>query len=273
MLESDGKVVSQSDLRRAVMMHTEAMKYINKPMTPESLPAPHVPPRIMQEIDTLKLVEKNDVIEEYVNANYEAVPNNGQGNCQYMSVALQVKGSADKHMEARREVCDYIQNHQRELAPFSAIQEFSKCRSNGEWGNNVTLAAAAAIYKKLFVAIDPKTHLIYKVEPSLGGVYDGVLFLKFYSEKHYEAYRPHLAAKPHRYLDIDDMKLFYEDLSDNEKDTNERLNEIGRVLNFLITDASPPTKALIAYRGADGGILHFDRVKDKKISFRGPLRK
>ncbi|KAJ2008668.1 hypothetical protein GGI06_005268 [Coemansia sp. S85] len=76
----------------------------------------------------------------------------GDGNCLFRALADQTDGTPDTHLRHREAVCDYMECHPDEFAPFldescSFDQYTSNMRRNGVFGGNLELVAFARNYR------------------------------------------------------------------------------------------------------------------------------
>ena len=81
------------------------------------------------------------------------------GNCLFRSLSDQLYYDyGGNHDEVRREICDYLENHEDEFSIFLVLDEededaadfdsyVQSMREDGEWGGNLELVAAARLYR------------------------------------------------------------------------------------------------------------------------------
>ncbi|KAJ2856431.1 2-oxoglutarate dehydrogenase E1 component, partial [Coemansia asiatica] len=76
----------------------------------------------------------------------------GDGNCLFRALADQVDGAPDTHHTQRQAVCDYMERHSDEFAPFmdescTLSDYISNMRQTGVYGGNMELVAFARNYR------------------------------------------------------------------------------------------------------------------------------
>lgn len=75
----------------------------------------------------------------------------GDGNCQFRSLAHQLRGDADRHAEVRRDVVAQLKRCEDRYSAFIfglTYRDFvARMAMDGEWGDHVTLQAAVDCYK------------------------------------------------------------------------------------------------------------------------------
>ncbi|KAJ3672175.1 hypothetical protein LUZ60_006896 [Juncus effusus] len=160
----------------------------------QMVPIPHVP-RINGDIpsvdeattDHQRLIERlqlYDLIERKVQ---------GDGNCQFRALSDQFYRSSDHHKFVRQEVVNQLQSHRdvyEGYVPMAYSDYLEKLSQSGQWGDHVTLQAAADTYGvKIFVITSFKDtcyiEILPKVEKS-----KRVIFLSFWAEVHYNSIYP-----------------------------------------------------------------------------------
>ncbi|WMV52333.1 hypothetical protein MTR67_045718 [Solanum verrucosum] len=114
----------------------------------------------------------------------------GDGNCQFRSISDQIYGSCENHKLVREQVVKQLKFYGELYEGFAAMEEYDeylKRMSNcGEWGDNITLQAAADSYGvKIFVKdtdyieILPQSDCDHKSNK--------MIYLSFYAELHYNS--------------------------------------------------------------------------------------
>lgn len=117
----------------------------------------------------------------------------GDGNCQFRALSDQFYRSPEHHKFVRRQVVNQLKSH-RELyegyVPMGYGDYLRKMSKSGEWGDHVTLQAAADTYGVRILVITSfkdrcKIEILPKVQKS-----ERVIFLSFWSEVHYNSIYP-----------------------------------------------------------------------------------
>nr|WBN92625.1 OTU domain-containing [Passiflora edulis] len=161
----------------------------------QMVPVPHVPkvngellPSEDEQIsdhqrllDRLKLY---DLVEKKVQ---------GDGNCQFRSLSDQLYSSPDHHKFVRQRVIDQLkaQPHLYEgYVPRTYCDYLKKMSKSGEWGDHVTLQAAADSYGlRIFVMTSFKDTCYIEILP-LVQKSERVIYLSFWAEVHYNSIYP-----------------------------------------------------------------------------------
>ncbi|XP_042375839.1 OVARIAN TUMOR DOMAIN-containing deubiquitinating enzyme 9-like isoform X2 [Zingiber officinale] len=157
-------------------------------------PVPHIPkingdiPSVDEEIsdhqrllDRLKLY---DLVELKVQ---------GDGNCQFRALSDQFYRTPEHHKFVRDQVVDQLKSH-REVyegyVPMSFDEYLRKMCKSGEWGDHVTLQAAADSYGvKIFILTSFKDTCYIEILPSVEKS-KRVICLSFWAEVHYNSIYP-----------------------------------------------------------------------------------
>ena len=117
----------------------------------------------------------------------------GDGNCQFRSLSDQLFGTPDRHEEVRRMAISQLKNKSDLYKPYipEDYDEYvDKMSKDGEWGDHVTLQAAADIYgKRICVLSSYKTSFIIDIKPQKT-LHSRVLWLSFWAEVHYNSLYP-----------------------------------------------------------------------------------
>ncbi|KAL8140614.1 hypothetical protein V2J09_006635, partial [Rumex salicifolius] len=192
----DGDDYSRSlDLMDDVLLDGELGKRIN-----QLIPVPHVP-RINREIpsvdeatsDHQRLLDRlqvYDLVERKVQ---------GDGNCQFRSLSDQFYRTTAHHKFVRQQVVDQLtsnRDHYEGYVPMDYDEYLEKMSKGGEWGDHVSLQAAADSYGvKIFIITSFKDtcyiEILPKVEKS-----KRVIFLSFWAEVHYNSIYPRGESSP-----------------------------------------------------------------------------
>lgn len=123
----------------------------------------------------------------------------GDGNCQFASLSFQLFGTPFLHQMVRKMVCDQLEQKHEMYSPFvycegnvSNYQDYcNKMKKMKEWGDNITLQAAADKFqiKILVITSFIDQPLIELVPIDEGVVPKQIVILSYRSEVHYNAVR------------------------------------------------------------------------------------
>ncbi|KAL5569368.1 hypothetical protein UlMin_025943 [Ulmus minor] len=177
------------DIRDEFSLDGEVGRRLN-----EIVPVPHVPrtiekiPSVDEEIsDHERLLERlqlYDLVERKVL---------GDGNCQFRSLSDQLYRSADHHGVVREQIVQQLRNNPKmyeAYVPMAYADYLKKMSKNGEWGDHVTLQAAADKYGvKIFVITSFKDTCSIEILPHIQKS-NRVIFLSFWAEVHYNSIYP-----------------------------------------------------------------------------------
>ncbi|XP_048326324.1 OVARIAN TUMOR DOMAIN-containing deubiquitinating enzyme 9 isoform X2 [Ziziphus jujuba] len=158
------------------------------------VPAPHVPktnekiPTVDEELsDHERLLERLQL--------YEVVEHKvqGDGNCQFRALSDQLYRSPDYHGVVRELVVKQLKSYPEMYegyVPMAYVDYLKKISKNGEWGDHVTLQAAADSYGiKIFVITSFKDTCSIEILPHTQKS-KRVIFLSFWAEVHYNSIYP-----------------------------------------------------------------------------------
>ncbi|KAL9251007.1 OVARIAN TUMOR DOMAIN-containing deubiquitinating enzyme 9-like protein [Drosera capensis] len=158
------------------------------------IPVPHVP-RINGEIpsvneassDHQRLLDRlqvYDLVERKVQ---------GDGNCQFCALSDQFYRTPDHHKFTRRQVVNQLKSHREYYegyVPMEYDEYLKKMSKGGEWGDHVTLQAAADSYGlKIFVITSFKDTCYIEILPKVQRS-NRVILLSFWAEVHYNSIYP-----------------------------------------------------------------------------------
>ncbi|KAK4799389.1 hypothetical protein SAY86_024754 [Trapa natans] len=158
------------------------------------LPIPHVP-RINGDIPSTdeassdyerlsQRLQLYDLVERKVD---------GDGNCQFRALSDQLYQTPDRHESVRMEIVNQLSANSRVYegyVPMEYDEYLSKMSRNGEWGDHVTLQAAADAYGvKILVITSFKDTCYIEIVPS-NQKGEKVLLLSFWAEVHYNSIHP-----------------------------------------------------------------------------------
>ncbi|XP_059626812.1 OVARIAN TUMOR DOMAIN-containing deubiquitinating enzyme 12-like [Cornus florida] len=160
----------------------------------QMIPIPHVP-RINGEIPsvdeaTLDHQRLLDRLQVYQLIEFKVL---GDGNCQFRALSDQIYRSPEHHEFVRQQVVNQLKSSPEiyegyvPMAYGDYLKKMSKC---GEWGDHVTLQAAADSYGvKMFVLTSFKDTCYIEILPSVQRS-KRVIFLSFWAEVHYNSIYP-----------------------------------------------------------------------------------
>lgn len=117
----------------------------------------------------------------------------GDGNCQFRSLSDQIYRSTEHHKFVREQVVKQLKSH-RELyegyVPMAYDEYLKKMSKTGEWGDHVTLQAAADSYGvKMFVITSFKETCYIEILPQ-SQKSNRIITLSFWAEVHYNSIYP-----------------------------------------------------------------------------------
>ncbi|XP_006339296.1 OTU domain-containing protein DDB_G0284757-like [Solanum tuberosum] len=116
----------------------------------------------------------------------------GDGNCQFHSISDQIYGSCEHHKLVREQVVKQLKFYGELYEGFVAVEEYDeylKRMSNcGEWGDNVTLQAAADSYGvKIFVIFKDTDYIEILPQSDCNHKSNKMIYLSFCAELHYNS--------------------------------------------------------------------------------------
>ncbi|KAK3226544.1 hypothetical protein Dsin_006406 [Dipteronia sinensis] len=183
----DGEYDSYSlDLTDEYVLDGEVGKKLN-----EMIPIPHVP-RINGEIPSMD--EATSDHERLLNRlqlyGFHEVKVPGDGNCQFRALSDQLYGTPDHHKVLRRQVVNQLKSHREKYEGYVPMEygDYLKNMSKtGEWGDHVTLQAAADLSGvKIIVITSFKDTGYIEILPNVENS-KGVICLSFWAEVHYNS--------------------------------------------------------------------------------------
>ncbi|KHN00857.1 OTU domain-containing protein [Glycine soja] len=117
----------------------------------------------------------------------------GDGNCQFRSLSDQLYRSPDHHKFVRQQIVQQLKSYPDLYAgyvPMAYIDYLKNMSKSGEWGDHVTLQAAADWYGvKIFVITSFKDTCYIEILPQIQKS-GRVIFLSFWAEVHYNSIYP-----------------------------------------------------------------------------------
>ncbi|XVF23573.1 hypothetical protein REPUB_Repub13aG0050400 [Reevesia pubescens] len=117
----------------------------------------------------------------------------GDGNCQFRSLSDQLYRSQDHHRFVRQQVVSQLKSNPERYegyVPMAYGDYLKKMNKNGEWGDHLTLQAAADTYGvKIFVLTSFKDTFYIEILPHYQKS-ERIIFLSFWAEVHYNSIYP-----------------------------------------------------------------------------------
>ncbi|KAJ6806025.1 OTU domain-containing protein-like isoform X2 [Iris pallida] len=117
----------------------------------------------------------------------------GDGNCQFRALSDQFYRTPEHHEFVRQQVISQLKSHPEiyeGYVPMAYGDYLKKLSMSGEWGDHVTLQAAADFYGvKIFVITSFKDTCYIEILPNKQRS-ERVIFLSFWSEVHYNSIYP-----------------------------------------------------------------------------------
>ncbi|KAG8215479.1 hypothetical protein J3R82DRAFT_9110 [Butyriboletus roseoflavus] len=96
----------------------------------------------------------------------------GDGNCLFRALSDQLHGSPSYHLQLRKDICDWIENHSQRYEPFCederGLTAHLRCmREQGTYGGHLELSAFSHFARRNVKVIQPG--LVYVIEWDAGG--------------------------------------------------------------------------------------------------------
>ncbi|KAL8259663.1 hypothetical protein R6Q59_027616 [Mikania micrantha] len=160
----------------------------------EIIPVPHIP-KVNGDIPSIDEATSDHerLLERLQMYNFIESKVQGDGNCQFRALSDQFYRSQEHHIFVRQEVVNQLKSHPEMYEEYVTmsyndyLKDISKC---GEWGDHVTLQAAADCYAaKIFVLTSFKDTCSIEILPKLQKPKQ-VIFLSFWAEVHYNSIYP-----------------------------------------------------------------------------------
>lgn len=122
----------------------------------------------------------------------------GDGNCQFRALSDQLfRDEGENHDAVRAAVCDRLVRNPDDYAPYAAPLDFDeyvqKMSNAGEWGDHITLQAAADAYGvDINIITSYSEHGFIEITPKEGADVNSPrsLWLSFFAEVHYNSIVP-----------------------------------------------------------------------------------
>ncbi|XP_022753875.1 uncharacterized protein LOC111302202 [Durio zibethinus] len=160
----------------------------------QMVPVPHVP-RINGEIPSVDeaTLDHQRLLERLQVYNLVELKVEGDGNCQFRALSDQFYRTPEHHEFVRLQVVNQLKSCPdvyEGYVPMAYGDYLEKMSKNGEWGDHVTLQAAADSYGvKIFVITSFKDTCYMEILPKVQRS-KRVIFLSFWAEVHYNSIYP-----------------------------------------------------------------------------------
>ncbi|CAN6273944.1 unnamed protein product [Urochloa humidicola] len=158
------------------------------------VPVPHVP-KINGEIPSVdEATMDHERLTERLKL-YELTEHKvkGDGNCQFRALSDQLYQTPDHHEFVREQIIGQLKTNRDAYdgyVPMAYDDYLEKVARNGEWGDHVTLQAAADKYGvKIFVMTSFKDTCYIEIQPKVQKS-NKVVLLSFWAEVHYNSIHP-----------------------------------------------------------------------------------
>ncbi|KAI4986925.1 hypothetical protein ZWY2020_019555 [Hordeum vulgare] len=138
---------------------------------------------------------------------------NGDGNCQFRALSDQFYRTPEHHRFVRQQVVNQLESHPEIYAgyvPMDYRDYLKKMPKNGEWGDHVTLQAAADLYGvKIFILTSFRDTCYIEILPVVQKS-NRVICLSFWAEVHYNSIYPEgeLPVAENRKKSLSDQRSF-----------------------------------------------------------------
>ncbi|KAJ4778185.1 Cysteine proteinases superfamily protein [Rhynchospora pubera] len=160
----------------------------------QMVPIPHVP-RINGEIPSIDeaISDHQRLIDRLRLYDLVELKVEGDGNCQFRALSDQFYRSPEHHKFVRQQVINQLESNRdiyEGYVPMEYDDYLKKLSKTGEWGDHVTLQAAADSYGvKIFVITSFKDTCYIEILPNVQKS-KRVIFLSFWAEVHYNSIYP-----------------------------------------------------------------------------------
>ncbi|GLU11847.1 hypothetical protein SLE2022_285670 [Rubroshorea leprosula] len=177
------------DLTDECALDGEVGKMLN-----QMVPVPHVP-RINGEIPSVDVATSDHqrLLERLQLYNLVELKVQGDGNCQFRALSDQFYRTPEHHEFVRQQVVNQLKSCPEiyeGYVPMAYNDYLEKMSRSGEWGDHVTLQAAADSYGvKIFVITSFKDTCYIEILPNVPRS-KRVIFLSFWAEVHYNSIYP-----------------------------------------------------------------------------------
>ncbi|OMO67396.1 Ovarian tumor, otubain [Corchorus capsularis] len=160
----------------------------------QMVPVPHVP-KINGEIPSVDeaTLDHQRLLERLQVYNLVELKVEGDGNCQFRALSDQFYRTPEHHEFVRQQVVNQLKSYPdiyEGYVPMAYDDYLEKMSKSGEWGDHVTLQAAADTYGvKIFVITSFKDTCYIEILPNVQRS-KRVIFLSFWAEVHYNSIYP-----------------------------------------------------------------------------------
>ncbi|XVE76153.1 hypothetical protein DITRI_Ditri12bG0150700 [Diplodiscus trichospermus] len=157
----------------------------------QMIPIPHVP-RINGEIPSFDeaMSDHERLLNRLQLYGFVELKVEGDGNCQFRALSDQLYHTPDNHKYVRQQVVNQLKSHPETYegyVPMDYADYLKKMSKRGEWGDHVTLQAAADLYSvRIFVITSFKDTSYIEILPNFRKS-KGVIFVSFWAEVHYNS--------------------------------------------------------------------------------------
>ncbi|XP_010558165.1 PREDICTED: OTU domain-containing protein DDB_G0284757 isoform X2 [Tarenaya hassleriana] len=152
---------------------------------------PHVP-KINGEIpsDDEAVTDHERLLNRLKAYGFREVRVQGDGNCQFRALSDQLYNNPERHEQVRHEIVNQLESCRKSYegyVPMDYSEYLKKMSRSGEWGDHVTLQAAADTYRvRILVVTSYKDTCYIEILPTSRD-YKRSIFLSFWAEVHYNS--------------------------------------------------------------------------------------
>ncbi|XP_062155121.1 OVARIAN TUMOR DOMAIN-containing deubiquitinating enzyme 9-like [Alnus glutinosa] len=175
------KQIEEKELQRQSVVNLDG-HYVHVPKTNEQTPSAEEVISDYQRL--LERLELYDLEEKKVK---------GDGNCQFRSLSDQLNGDPKHHKLIRKQVVEQLKSQPelyKNYVPMSYDEYLKKMSNTGEWGDHVTLQAAADRFgSKILLITSFKDTCYIEILPYIQNS-EKVLLLNFWADIHYNPIYP-----------------------------------------------------------------------------------
>ncbi|XP_078154784.1 uncharacterized protein LOC144550682 [Carex rostrata] len=188
-LETTDCSIPPDDLEDDGELDGEVGKRLN-----DMVATPHVP-RINQQIPTFDeaMSDHERLLERLKLYDLKELKVQGDGNCQFRALSDQFYRMTEHHKFVREQVVNQLKSHPeiyKGYVPMGYDEYIKRMSKSGEWGDHVTLQAAADSYGvKIFVLTSFKDTCYIEILPVVQKS-TRIIFLSFWAEVHYNSIYP-----------------------------------------------------------------------------------
>ncbi|KAM3698357.1 hypothetical protein ACJW31_06G182700 [Castanea mollissima] len=160
----------------------------------QMVPVPHVP-KTIEKIPTAdeEISDHQRLLERLQLYELVELKVQGDGNCQFRALSDQLYRSPDHHASVREQITQQLKCHPEMYGgyvPMAYNDYLKKMSKSGEWGDHVTLQAAADWFGvKIFVLTSFKDTCYIEILPHIEKS-KRIIFLSFWAEVHYNSIYP-----------------------------------------------------------------------------------